>query len=93
MFKISRQCECRVVCAKLMVLAFSSLARILGECSTIHSLPALFFFFFEVEISLRTRIPLFVPGSVHNGSVNKYDQNNHIQSMQVSIVAVNSAYG
>ena len=27
-----------------------------------------FFFFFEVEISLRTLIPLFMPGSVHSGS-------------------------
>ena len=25
-------------------------------------------FFFKVEISTRTLIPLFVPGSVHNGS-------------------------
>ena len=34
-------------------------------------IPALFFsfFFFKVEISLRTLIPLFRPGSVHNGSV------------------------
>ena len=28
----------------LLVVAFSSLARILGECSTIYSAPALFFF-------------------------------------------------
>ena len=27
-----------------------------------------FFFFFEVEISSRTLIPLFRPGSVHSGS-------------------------
>ena len=41
-----------------LVMAFSSLARILGECSTIHSPPALFFFlFFKVEISSRTLIP------------------------------------
>ena len=33
------------------VLAFSSLARILGECSTIHSLPALFFFFFKWRLA------------------------------------------
>ena len=38
-----------------------------GRCSTIHSLPALIFFF-KVEISLRTLIPLFRPGSVHSGS-------------------------
>ena len=29
--------------------SFSSLARIWGECSTIHSPPALFFFFFLSE--------------------------------------------
>ena len=57
-----------------MVVSFSSLARILGEHSTIHSLPALvfllffFFLFFEVEISLHMLIPLFLPGSVHSGS-------------------------
>ena len=47
---------------------FSSLARILGECLTIHSLPVLFFFFLVVEISLHTLIPLCMPGSVHGGS-------------------------
>ena len=40
--------ECRVIQTTLMVVVavvdFSSLARILGECSTIHSPPALFFF-------------------------------------------------
>ena len=47
----------------------SSQARILGECSTIHSLPALFFFFFfEVETSLHMLIPLSMKGSVHSGS-------------------------
>ena len=30
----------------IVMVAFSSTARILGECSTIHSLPALFFFSF-----------------------------------------------
>ena len=30
-----------------LVVAFSSLARIWGECSTIHSLPALLFFFLQ----------------------------------------------
>ena len=38
-----------------------------GEFSTIHSPPALFFLI--VEISSRTLIPLFMPGSVHSGSV------------------------
>ena len=50
----------------VVVVAFSSRARILGECSTSHSPPALFFFY--VEISSRTLIPLFRPGSVHSGS-------------------------
>ena len=49
-----------------LVVAFSSRPRILGECSTIQSPPALFFF--KVEISLRTPIPLFTPGLVHGGS-------------------------
>ena len=44
---------------KLLVVAFSSHTRILGECSTIHSLPELFFFSSEVEISLRTLISFF----------------------------------
>ena len=48
---------------------FSSRAWIWGECSTIHSRPAIFFFFFKVEISSRTLISLFRPGSVHSGSV------------------------
>ena len=49
------------------MVAFSSLLRISGECSTIHPQPALFFFFL-VEISSRKWIPLFRPGSVHSGS-------------------------
>ena len=52
----------------VVVVAFSSRARILGECSTFHSPPALFFFnFFFMEISSRALIPLFRPGSVHSG--------------------------
>ena len=31
----------------LRIMAFSSLAKILGECSTIHSPPALFLYFFH----------------------------------------------
>ena len=42
----------------VVVVVFSSLARILGECSIIHSPPALFFLS-EVEISSRTVSPLF----------------------------------
>ena len=49
----------------IMMMAFSSLARILGECLTIYSPRVLFFFFFvcfKVDISSRTLIPLFMPG-------------------------------
>ena len=52
--------------ANLVVMAFSSLARTFGEGLTV--LPVLFFFFFKVEISSCTPIPLFKPGSVHSGS-------------------------
>ena len=59
----------------MVVVAFSSLARNLGECSTIHSPPAFFFFFrgeglvvvVEVDISSRTLIAFFMPGAVHSG--------------------------
>ena len=52
----------------MVVVAFSSRARF-GEMSY-NSVPAYaFFFFFKVEISLRTLIPLFRPGSVYSGSV------------------------
>ena len=51
----------------VVVVAFSSLPRILGECSTIHS-PFAFFLSFQVEISSRALNPLFRPRSVHNGS-------------------------
>ena len=53
---------------KSMVVLFSSLARILWECLTIHYSSVIFFFFFEVEISSSTLIPLFMPRSVHSGS-------------------------
>ena len=49
-----------------VVVAFSSHVRIWGECSTIHSPPALFFF--KVEISSCRLLPLFRPGSVHSSS-------------------------
>ena len=48
------------------LVAFSLLARILGECLTIYSPPVLFFF--QVEISSHTLVSLFRPGSVHSGS-------------------------
>ena len=64
--------------SQVVVVAFSSLARILGECSTIYSPSALFFLFVclfvRVEISSRTWIPLFMPGSVHSGSVSWDDR-------------------
>ena len=50
---------------------FSSRARISRECSTIHSLPAVFLLLlllFLVEISSRTPFPLFRSGSVHSRS-------------------------
>ena len=53
---------------KKIMVALSLLARIWGECSTIRSPPALFLLLVEVEISSRTLIPLFMPGSVHRGS-------------------------
>ena len=60
-----------VVVVVVVVVAFPSLARILGECSNIHSPPALvlllLLLFLEVEISSHTLIPLFMPGSVHSG--------------------------
>ena len=49
-----------------VVVAFSSLARILGKCLTIPCLR--FFFFFKVAVSSRRLIPFFMPGSVHSGS-------------------------
>ena len=50
-----------------MMVALFSLVRIWGECSTIHSLSAFFFFFPEGDISSCTPIPLFRPRSVHSG--------------------------
>ena len=46
--------------------AFSRFRGFRGECSTIHSPPAPFFL--KVEISSRTLIPVFMPGSVHSDS-------------------------
>ena len=43
---VSRQLLHSTFCAYSVVVAFSSRARLLGECSTVHSPPALFFFFF-----------------------------------------------
>ena len=53
----------------VVVVAFCSLASIWGDCSSVHSPPALFFLlFFYVEVSSRTLIPRFRPESVHSGS-------------------------
>ena len=51
-----------------MVVAFSPLVRIFFE-NVRPFIPRLRFFWFEMEISSRTLIPLFMPGSVHSGSV------------------------
>ena len=60
--------------AGIAVVAFSSRAKILRECSTIHSPPALFFVvLFKVEISSRKLIPLFRLGSVHSVSASSDD--------------------
>ena len=50
------EAELNIKYASLSVLAFPSLARIWR------------FFFFDVGISSRTLIPLFMPESVHSGS-------------------------
>ena len=52
----------------MVVVAFLSLARILGRMFD-YSFPACtFFFFFLVEVSSRPLIPFFMPGSVNSGS-------------------------
>ena len=51
------------------LVAFSSPAMIWGECSTSHTLPAFFgFYFLSGDKVAHTNIPLFRPGSVHSGS-------------------------
>ena len=59
----------------VVVVVFSSLARIFGKCSTIRSPPALFSLRgwglgcgAKMEISSRAPISLFMAGSVHGGS-------------------------
>ena len=49
------------------VVAFSSLARILGRMFDHSFPPPQRFFLFKVEISARTLAPLFSSGSVHSG--------------------------
>ena len=53
---------------KMVVVASFPRARVLGECLTNHSPPALFLKYVYVAISSRTLIPLFRPGSVHSGT-------------------------
>ena len=57
-----------VLLSPKVVVAFSLHVRILGERSTVHSLPALFFFF-KFETRSRTLIPLLRAGSINGGSV------------------------
>ena len=64
------QNNAKVLLISVVVVAFPMLVRILGECSTIHSPPALFF---EVQINSRTLIPLFRPGSAHSYSASWND--------------------
>ena len=60
----------KLIHKSIVVVFFSSHARIWGECLTIPSLPALFssFFFFTVKIRSCTLNPLFRLGSIHSGS-------------------------
>ena len=57
-----------ILCLKttIVLVAFCMLARILGECLTIHS-PPVPFFSLSGDYSC-TLIPLFRPGSIHSGS-------------------------
>ena len=50
----------------MVVVAFSSLARILGENIRPLNFILQLRFFLKVEIDSRTLIPLFRPGSVHS---------------------------
>ena len=60
----------------MVVVAFSSRARILGECSTIHSPPEVVVVVVVVVvvcvcfkvIRSHTLVPLLKPGSIHSGS-------------------------
>ena len=55
------------------MVALTLQARILGECSTMHSRLCYFLFIFKVGFSSRTLIPLFMPKSVHSGSASGDD--------------------
>ena len=53
-FHLQASRGCKYLCngsGVVVVVAFSLLARILGECSTIYSLPALFFFFYKLRLA------------------------------------------
>ena len=78
------------VTQNVVVVAFSLHARIWGECSTVHSPAAFLFFFFffllflKEEISSRTLIPLFRPGSVDSGSASWDDCDRQVAPELVS---------
>ena len=55
----------------MMTVACEDFRGIRGEGLTIHSPPAIFFF--KVEISSRTPVPLFRSGSAHSGLVSRDD--------------------
>ena len=61
-----------MVVVMVVVVAFSSLARIWENVRRHYSPPAFFYFFkkfvIKVDISSRALIPLFMLGSVHSGS-------------------------
>ena len=59
-----------VMVVVVVLVAFSSLARIWGDCSTLHSPPVLLVVDVagEVGISSRALFQLIMPGSVHTGS-------------------------
>ena len=66
----SCQLSCSCCPSSQVVVALSLLALIWKNVQpfTPHPPCTFFFFFFEVQISLHTLIPLFMPGSVHSGS-------------------------
>ena len=61
------------IASLVSLVAFSSLAKIIGRSSTIHSQFALKKKR-KKKISSRTLIPLFRPGSVHSGSASRDDR-------------------
>ena len=65
--------------SETVVVAFSSLSRIFGKCLIfIPCLRVFLSFFFKVEISLGTLIPLFMPGLAQSG-IARWDSWSEIQ--------------